>query len=75
MTGEPVIGRKRRTGCPFRSTKNLTKFHLIELLSRPLCLAFKYWYNGVVDGPFTSPYFQNEKMKKKKKIDERKIRE
>ncbi len=41
-----VVGAKRSTTLPLRSTKNLVKFHLIAFPSIPEASFFKYWYKG-----------------------------
>src|ERR1700677_224004 len=49
-------GSKRATTFPFRSTKNLVKFHLISPASAGFASLVKYAYNGVWSSPFTETF-------------------
>lgn len=54
MSAGSVVGANRSTGCPFLSTKNFVKFHLMPFKpKKPCCFSFKYLYNGMALFPFT----------------------
>jgi len=52
-----VVGVKRPTTLPCRSTRNLVKFHLIERLpGTPLASFFSHPKSGCAAGPLTSTF-------------------